>query len=122
MGTNGIRPRPAGETTENDASKTWELVVAPTAIASGAVAGEPAVPRPKKSRSFPAETIGTTPARTTLATVSISASVRGSACGPPPEKLITSIPSCTAASNAFTISGVDPEQQPPSGSGTLKTR
>ena len=46
----------------------------------------------------------------------------GSACGPPPEKLITSIPSCTAASNAFTISGVVPEQQPPSGSGTLKTR
>ena len=94
----------------------------PTAIASGAVAGEPAVPRPKKSRSFPAETIGTTPARTTLATVSISASVRGSACGPPPEKLITSIPSCTAASNAATISGVVPEQHPPSGSGTLKTR
>ncbi len=68
---------PPGDTTENDASKTCEFVVAPTAIASGAVAGEPAVPRPKKSLSFPAETTGTTPARTTFATVSISASVRG---------------------------------------------
>ncbi len=122
VGTKGIRPSPEGDTTEKDASKTCELVVAPTAIASGAVAGEPAVPRPKKSLSFPAETIGTTPARTTLATVSINASVRGSACGPPPEKLITSIPSRTASSNAATISGVVPEQQPPSGSGTLKTR
>ena len=80
------------------------------------------MPRPKKSRSFPAEMTGTTPARTTFATVGIIASVRGSACGPPPEKLMTSMPSATAASNAATISGVVPEQQPPSGSGTLKTR
>ena len=122
-GTNGIRPIATdGETTENELPKTWAFVVEPTLIASGAVAGDPAVPRPKESRSFPAEMIGTTPARTTLATVWISASVRGSACGPPPEKLMMSIPSATAASNAETISGVVPEQQPPSGSGTLNTR
>jgi hypothetical protein len=51
-------------------------------------------------------------------------SVRGSAWGPPPEKLMTSIPSRTAASKAATISGLLAEQQPPSGAGagTLKTR
>ena len=123
MATKGIRARDTpGVTTVIDASKLCALVVAPTLIASGEVAGEPAVPRPKKSRSFPAEMIGTTPARTVFATAGIIASVRGSACGPPPEKLMTSIPSATAASNAATISGVVPEQQPPSGSGTLNTR
>src|SRR3972149_9361198 len=121
-GTNGVLATPAGETTEIDGPKTCAFAVAPTLIASGAVAGDPAVPSPKKSRSFPAEITGTTPARTTFLTVSMSASVRGSLCGPPPEKLMTSMPSATAASNAATISGVLPEQQPPSGCGTLKTR
>ena len=121
--TNGIRPIPtAGATTESEFPKTCAFAVAPTLIASGDVAGEPAVPSPKKSRSFPADTIGTTPARTTFATVGMSASVRGSACGPPPEKLMMSMPSATAASKAATISGVVPEQHPPSGSGTLNTR
>ena len=123
VATNGIRPNvTAGETTVIDASKTCPFAVAPTLIASGAVEGEPLVPSPKKSRSFPAEMTGTTPARTTFVIVAIIASVRGSAWGPPPEKLMTSIPSVTAASKAATISGVVPEQQPPSGSGTLKTR
>ena len=36
-----------------DAPKTCALATAPTLMASGAVAGDPAVPRPKKSRSFP---------------------------------------------------------------------
>jgi len=121
-GTNGIRPSPPADVTVSDAPKTCAFVVAPTAIDSGAVAGDPAVPSPKKSRSFPAEITATTPARTTFATAGTSASVRGSACGPPPEKLITSIPSRTAASNAATISGEFAEQHPPSGSGTLKTR
>ena len=39
---------------------------AATVIASGAVPGEPAVPKPKSSRSFPAEITGTTPAAATL--------------------------------------------------------
>ena len=124
VGAKGIRGTPLGETTDSDAPKTCALATAPTLMASGAVAGEPAVPRPKKSRSLPAEMIGTTPARTTLDTASMRMSVRGSACGPPPEKLMMSMPSLTAASNAATISGLFAEQQPPSGdgAGTLKTR
>ena len=94
---------------------TCAFATAPTLIASGAVAGDPAVPRPKKSRSLPAEITGTTPARTTFVTAGIEDVVRGSACGPPPEKLMTSIPSRTAASKAATISGLFAEQQPPSG-------
>ncbi len=121
--TNGIRPNETdGATTDIEFPNTCALAVEPTLMASGDVAGDPAVPRPKKSRSFPADTIGTTPARTTFATVGMSASVRGSACGPPPEKLMMSIPSATAASKAATISGVVPEQHPPRGSGTLNTR
>ena len=107
-----------------DGPKTCAFATAPTLIASGAVAGEPAVPRPKKSRSFPAEMTGTTPALTTFVTASMRMSVRGSACGPPPEKLMTSIPSLTAASKAATISGLLAEQHPPIGAGfgTLNTR
>ena len=48
------------------------------------------------------------------------ASFAGSVCGPPPEKLITSIPSATAASNAAMISGVFATW--PIGVGTVKTR
>ena len=55
---------------------------------------------------MPAEITGTTPAAETLRTVSIIASFAGSVSVPPPEKLMTSIPSRTAASNAATISGV----------------
>ena len=50
----------------------------------------------------------------------MSASLAGSVCGPPPEKLITSIPSRTADSKAATISGVLPTW--PTGVGTLKIR
>ena len=82
--------------------------------------GEPAVPVPKSSRSLPAEMTGTTPAATTFATVSIIASFTGSVSEPPPEKLITSIPSATADSNAATISGVFATW--PIGVGTVKTR
>ena len=51
-----------------DGPKTCAFAVAPTLMASGAVAGEPDVPSPKKSRSLPAEITGTTPARATFAT------------------------------------------------------
>ncbi len=123
-GENGIGPTPPGATTVIAGPKTCAFATAPTLIASGAVAGEPAVPSPKKSRSLPAEMTGTTPARTMFVTAGMRTSVRGSACGPPPEKLMMSIPSRTAASNAATISGLFAEQQPPSGAGagTLKTR
>ena len=86
-------------------AKTCELETAATEIASGAVLGEPAVPKPKSSRSLPAAMTGTTPAAATLSTAATSTSFSGSACGPPPEKLMTSIPSLTACSNASAISG-----------------
>ena len=55
-----------------------------------------------------------------LRTVSIIASFAGSVSGPPPEKLITCIPSRTAESKAATISGVFAVC--PMGVGTVKTR
>jgi hypothetical protein len=94
--------------------------VAATVTASGAVPGEPTVPRPNWSRSLPAEMTGTTPASATLWMTSIIASFAGSVSAPPPEKLITSIPSFTAASKAAAISGVFAIW--PIGVGTLKTR
>ena len=93
---------------------------AATEIASGAVPGEPAEPVPKSSRSFPAEITGTTPAAARSCTASTSASFAGSICGPPPEKLTTSMPSFTASSNAAMISGVFATC--PIGVGTVKTR
>ena len=48
----------------------------------------------------------TTPAAATLRIVSNIASFAGSVSAPPPEKLMTSMPSATACSNAATISGV----------------
>jgi hypothetical protein len=75
---------------------------------------------PNSSRSFPAEMTGTTPAAATFETASTSASLAGSVIGPPPEKLITFMPSRTAASNAAMISGVWAVF--PIAVGTLKTR
>ncbi len=101
-------------------AKTCVFEVAATVIAAGAVPGEPTEPSPYWSRSFPAAITGTTPASATFWTVRMSASFAGSVSGPPPEKLITSIPSFTAASNAATISGVSASS--PNGVGTVKTR
>ena len=98
------------------------FVTAATLSASGAVLGEPTVPRPNESRSLPAEITGSTPARTVFVIACMRMSRRGSICGPPPEKLMMSMPSFTAASNAATISGLFATQQPPNGSGVLKTR
>ena len=82
-----------------------EFETAATEIASGAVPGVPTEPRPNSSRSFPAEITGTTPAAAVLSTASRSGSFAGSTAGPPPEKLITSMPSRTADSKAAMISG-----------------
>ena len=60
----------AGALTVSAGEKTWLFETAATEIASGTVPGEPAVPSPKSSRSFPAEMTGTTPALTTFATAS----------------------------------------------------
>ena len=106
--------------TERVGSKTWVFETAATVIASGADPGEPTVPMPNWSRSFPAEMTGTTPAAVTLRMTSIMASLAGSVSAPPPEKLITSMPSRTANSNAAAISGV--LAMCPIGVGTLNTR
>ena len=126
----GVPPRPGWNGKRRDAAfaamtwsagaKTWVFDAAATEIASGATPGDPAEPRPNSSRSFPAEITGTTPAAATFATASTSASFCGSAWGPPPEKLITSIPSRTAASKAAMISGV--LATTPTGVGTVNTR
>src|SRR6185437_15646425 len=117
----GTAPRLGGPPcTVSAGANTWEFETAATVIASGTLPGEPAVPRPKSSRSFPAAITGTTPASTVLCTVSYIASFAGSVCGPPPEKLMTFMPSVTADSNAATISGVSASC--PSGVGTVKTR
>ncbi len=101
-------------------AKTCVFDDAATVIAAWAVPGEPTVPRPRSSRSLPAAITGTTPAAATFRITSIMGSFAGSDSDPPPEKLITSIPSRTAASNAAAISGVLATL--PSGVGTLKTR
>ena len=103
----GTAPSDGGPpVTVSAGAKTCEFDVAATEIASGAVPGEPALPRPKSSRSLPAAITGTTPASAVFRTASFMASFAGSVSGPPPEKLITFIPSETAASKALTISGV----------------
>jgi hypothetical protein len=117
---NGIAVTPAGAVTVSVGEKTCAFETAATLIASGAVPGAPTLPRPKSSRSFPAEMTGTTPAAATLRTASTSASFAGSSIGPPPEKLITSIPSATASSKAATICGV--KALFPTGVGALNTR
>jgi hypothetical protein len=117
-----LEPWSAGETTVSWRPKKCEFDTAATVIASEAVPGEPTEPRPKSSRSFPAAITGTTPAETTLRMVGIIASFAGSVSGPPPEKLITFIPSETALSKAATISGVSAKLPPMRGAGTLKTR
>ena len=107
--------------TVSSGPKTWRLEDAATEIADGALLGDPTEPSPKSSRSFPAEITGTTPAAATFSSAWISASLDGSASGPPPEKLITSMPSFTADSKASTIWGVK-ASSPPVRTGTLNTR
>ncbi len=80
-------------TLESAVREDVRVDVAATVIASGAAAGEPTVPSPKSSRSLPAAITGTTPASVTLWIVSNIASFAGSVCGPPPEKLMTFMPS-----------------------------
>ena len=55
-----------GPVTVSSVPKTCRFETAATEIAAGALLGEPTEPRPKSSRSFPAEITGTTPAAATL--------------------------------------------------------
>ncbi len=94
-------------------------VVAPTVIAAAALPGEPTEPRPKSSKSFPAATTGTTPAAAAASSASATISRDGSISGSPSDRLITSMPSATAASIAATISGAFPLSPSPDRVGTV---
>ena len=75
-------------------------VDAATVIASGAVPGEPTEPRPLESKSLPAAITGTTPASAASSIACTTMSRVGSISGSPSERLMTSMPSVTAASIA----------------------
>ena len=62
-GSGSCRARAARRRRDSAGAKTCAFETAATEIASGAVPGEPAEPRPKSSRSLPAAITGTTPAR-----------------------------------------------------------
>src|SRR5919201_4344502 len=119
-GTPGPRPGTAGVVTVIICAKMCLFETAATVIASGAVPGVLTEPKPKSARSFPAAIATTTPACVTPRTACMSASCPGSSSGPPPEKLITSIPSATADSKAATICA--DVALLPIGVGVLKTR
>ena len=85
-------------------------MTAPTVIASGVAPGEPTEPRPNSSKSLPADTTGTTPARAAAPSAFTTMSRDGSISGSPSDMLITSIPSATAASIAATSSGELPSR------------
>src|SRR5215471_7738415 len=87
-------------TTFGGASLT--VVTAPTVIALALVPGDDTEPAPNSSRSFPAETTGTTPAAAAPSSASATTSRDGSISGWPTDRLITFMPSATAASIAAT--------------------
>ena len=107
-----------GPADENDATTSGRVpsppsVEAATVIAAGAFAGEPTEPSPVASKSLPAATTGTTPAAAALSRACTTMSRRGSTSGSPIERLMTFIPSATAWSIAFAISGELPSRPNP---------
>src|SRR5215208_2414096 len=83
------------------------VLAAAVVIARGALPGELTEPLPD-SPSLPAAMHGTTPARAAPLIARITMSRDGSTSGSPIERLITFIPSATACSIAFAISGALP--------------
>jgi len=67
-------------------------------------------PNPATPKSFPAATTGTTPAAAALSRALTTMSRRGCTSGSPMERLMTFIPSATAWSIAFAISGELPSR------------
>ena len=88
-------------------------------IARSEVPGEMSDPPPNSSKSFPAATTGTTPAAAAASSARATMSRDGSISGSPSERLITSMPSDTAASIAATISGALPSRPTFASVGTL---
>gem|GEM_PF-5041607 len=77
-------------------------------MALAALPGELIEPWPFSPYSFPAAATTTTPAALAASTALATTSLRGDISGSPMERLITFIPSETAASMAATISGEFP--------------
>ena len=100
---------------------TSDFFAAATVMARGALPGEPTEPRPKPSKSLPAAMVGTTPARAAPSIALTTMSRLGSISGSPSERLITSIPSATAASIPLAISGLLPSSPTPEMVGIVST-
>ena len=81
---------------------------APTVIADATLPGELTEPEPSSRNSFPAEATVGTPARAAPSIASATRSWLGSISASPSERLITSMPSATAASMPAAISGALP--------------
>ena len=86
------------------------VVAAALVIAAGASAGDPTEPLPPLPPSLPAAMHGTTPAFAAPSIALTTMSRAGSISGSPSDRLITSIPSATAWSIAFAISGALPSR------------
>ena len=100
---------------------TPPLVAAAAVIAFGAEPGEPTEPgRARRSRSRP-RSPGTTPARPRASIAWTTMSREGVISGSPSERLITFMPSRTAASIPATISGELPSS-PNESVGIVSTR
>src|SRR4029079_7987397 len=96
-----------GPPLENDATASC-LLTAAAVIALAALPGEEMLPYPKSENSFPAATAGTTPASAAALIAAPTRSRDGSISGSPSDRLITSMPSRTAASIPAAISGAFP--------------
>ena len=104
-----------GPADENQAMASGRVLLPPrveaaAVIAAGAFAGEPIEPKPAEAKSFSAATTGTTPAAAALSSARSTMSRRGCTSGSPMERLMTFIPSATAWSMAFAISGELPSR------------
>ena len=120
--TSGFRRKDSGVGPAEEKSAIAGVVpdvVAPTVIASAALPGEPTDPRPNSSKSLPAATTGTTPAAAAASSASATGSREDSISGSPIDRLMTSMPSATAASIAATISGALPFRPSPAAVGIV---
>ena len=106
-----------GPAEEKSATTPLELTAA-TVIAPDAFPGDETEPAPNSPKSLPAAITGTTPAAAARLIAVTTMSRVGSISGSPRERLITSIPSETAASIAAAISALLPSR-PKSGVGIV---
>ena len=112
----GVGPAP-----ENDAMTGPDTDSAATVIARSELPGDVSEPFPNSPKSFPAATTGITPAAAAPSSARATRSRPGSISASPSERLITSIPSRTAASIPAMISGELPFRPKPAAVGMVRT-